>query len=137
MIKQVIHDPMLLAMKSAPATKADKQIALDLLDTLKAHRDCCVGMAANMIGAYKCIIVVSTDFGDIAMFNPKITGKDLPYQTEEGCLSLLGDPRKTTRYEFITVEYEDLNFKKHVEKFAGFTAQIIQHEVDHLSGILI
>ncbi len=127
---------MFLAQKSHPATKADMQIAIDLLDTLKAHEDGCVGMAANMIGEKKNIIVVAAEDGNVIMFNPIITKKMGQYETEEGCLSLEG-VRSCTRYSMIEVEYEDINFEKHKEIFQGWTAQIIQHEVDHLSGIII
>ncbi len=137
MIKELVHDPMFLAQKSVPATKDDKQVVTDLLDTLNAHRLGCVGMAANMIGVKKNVIVVAMGPVHVAMVNPVITKKDKPYETEEGCLSLLGGPRPVTRYEEIEVEYYDKNFKKYRKKFSGFTAQIIQHEVDHCNGILI
>jgi len=137
MVRELVHDPLFLAQKSEPATEADKQVIIDLLDTLRAHLDSCVGMAANMIGVRKKIIVVSAGLGQFAMVNPVIVKKAKPYQTEEGCLSLLGGPRKTTRYDEIEVEYLDSNFKPHHEKYTGWIAQIIQHETDHCEGVLI
>ncbi len=137
MVREIVHDPMLLAGKSVPATQADKQIITDLLDTLKAHLHECVGMAANMIGERKNIIVVSMGFMQMPMVNAVVTSKNKPYETEEGCLSFLGGPRKTTRYEEIEVEYLDANFKPKKDKFTGYIAQIIQHELDHVNGILI
>ena len=125
MVREIMHDIFFLNQKSEPALPADKQVALDLLDTLKAHEEECVGMAANMIG-----------FANLAMFNPVILKKSGAFETEEGCLSLSG-VRKTTRYQDIEVEYQDLNFVKKRQKFTGWTAQIIQHECDHLQGILI
>ena len=137
MVKELVHDPMFLAQKSEPATPADAQVITDLLDTLRAHLDGCVGMAANMIGVKKNIIVVSLGFMQVAMVNAKIVGKKKPYKAEEGCLSLLGGPRPCTRYDEIEVEYQDANFKLKKDKFTGFTAQIIQHELDHVNGVLI
>ena len=137
MVKELVHDPMFLAQKSEPATPADAQVITDLLDTLRAHLDGCVGMAANMIGVKKNIIVVSLGFMQVAMVNAKIVCKKKPYKTEEGCLSLLGGPRPCTRYNEIEVEYQDANFKLKKDKFTGFTAQIIQHELDHVNGVLI
>ena len=136
MIQPIMKDPLFLAVPSERATAADKQIAMDLLDTLRANLDGCVGMAANMIGVHKRIIAVHTGIAQIAMLNPKIVSKNGPYETEEGCLSLAG-VRKTKRYEKIEVEYQDLSMKKQRRSFSGFTAQIIQHEVDHCDGILI
>ena len=136
MVREIMKDPMFLALKSEPATKEDQQIVVDLLDTLRAHLDGCVGMAANMIGERKRIIAVSTDFMQFAMINPKIVKKAKPYQTEEGCLSLIG-VRKTTRYEEIEVTYLDESFKEKRQKYNGWLAQIIQHECDHLEGIII
>lgn len=137
MVKELMHDPFFLGAKSEKATQADKQIGQDLLDTLAAHKNDCVGMAANMIGYRKCIIVVTAPWGNMLMYNPVIVKCNKPYDTEEGCLSLLGGPRPTKRYEEIVVEYQDANFRKREQKFTGFTAQIIQHEVDHCNGILI
>lgn len=136
MIRPIMKDPMFLAVPSAKAEQGDKQTALDLLDTLRAHLDHCVGMAANMIGVHKRIIAVHTGFAQIAMINPVILKKNGPYEAEEGCLSLAG-VRKTTRYETIEVSYQDMNFKTHKQTYSGYVAQIIQHEVDHCDGILI
>lgn len=109
---------------------------VDLQDTLRANREACVGMAANMIGVNKRVIIVNMGFVDVVMFNPVLIKKDTPYETEEGCLSLTG-VRKTTRYENIEVEYLDMNWKKQRQKLSGWTAQICQHELDHLEGIII
>ena len=129
MIKPIMKDVLFLKQKSDTATKADFAVVIDLLDTLKANE-------ANMIGVAKRIIAVNIGFTNIAMINPYIIWKDNPFETEEGCLSLFG-VRKTTRYENIEVEYLDINFKKQKQKFTGWTAQIIQHEVDHCDGIII
>lgn len=137
MIRDLVHDPMFLAQKSAPATEADRQVITDLMDTLRAHLDGCVGMAANMIGVKKNIIVVSVGIAQIAMVNAKIVSKRKPFKTEEGCLSLLGGPRPTVRYDEIEVEYQDADFKPKKGTFSGWTAQIIQHELDHVNGVLI
>lgn len=131
-----MRDVMFLAQKSEAASPADRQTAVDLLDTLKAHEEGCVGMAANMIGVKKNIIAVNMGFMNVAMFNPVIVRKSGKYETEEGCLSLVG-VRPCTRYQEIEVEYEDMNFKKQRQKFQGWTAQIIQHEIDHCAGIII
>lgn len=136
MVKPIMRDIFFLRQKAEKATEADRQTAIDLLDTLKAHEDGCVGMAANMIGVNKAIIVVNMGFVNIAMFNPKIVKKSGKYETEEGCLSLDG-VRKCVRYQEIEVEYEDMNFKRQRQKYSGWTAQIIQHEIDHCNGILI
>ena len=136
MVRKIIRNKKFLAQKSVPATKEDRQVVIDLLDTLKANSNECVGMAANMIGVKKRVIIVNIGFADIVMFNPVLLKKDTPYETEEGCLSLTG-VRKTTRYENIEVEYYDMNWKKQHQKFSGWTAQICQHELDHLEGILI
>jgi len=127
---------LFLSQKSEPATKDDMQVVQDLLDTLKANEAGCVGMAANMIGIKKRIIAVNMGFLNVAMLNPVIVKKTGAYETEEGCLSLTG-VRKTTRYQEIEVEYYDVNWKKQNGKFTGWTAQIIQHECDHLEGIII
>ena len=137
MVKELVHDPILLARKSVPATQEDLQIAQDLLDTLTAHKDSCVGMAANMIGQSKCIIVFDCDGKYMTMLNPRILKASEEYETEEGCLSLLGGPRKTKRYQKIKVQYQTLDFQTRLKTFEGWTAQIIQHEVDHCNGILI
>ena len=136
MVKRIMHDPLFLAQKSVDATEADKQIVTDLLDTLKENLEHCVGMAANMIGVKKNIIIVNMGFIDVVMFNPVIVSKRDMYETEEGCLSLDG-VRKTTRYQEIEVEYYDFNWKKQRQKLSGWTAQICQHEIDHLSGKII
>ena len=136
MIKQVVKDVIFLGQRSEEATKADLSVADDLRDTLAANREHCVGMAANMIGVRKRIIIANMGMGDIVMFNPIITKKDSPYETEESCLSLIGT-RKTTRYKNIEVEYTDQQWSRKKQKFSGFIAQIIQHECDHLEGIII
>ena len=136
MIKQVVKDVIFLGQRSDEATKADISVADDLRDTLAANREHCVGMAANMIGVRKRIIIANMGMGDIVMFNPVITKKDSPYETEESCLSLIGT-RKTTRYKNIEVEYTDQQWNRRKQKYSGFIAQIIQHECDHLEGIII
>jgi len=137
MVRELVHDPILLARKSAPATKEDLAVARDLLDTLLTHRDSCVGMAANMIGQLKRIIVFDNAGTPMLMFNPVITKASGEYETEEGCLSLLGGPRKTKRYQKIKVQYQTQEFQTRLKTFEGWTAQIIQHEIDHCNGILI
>ena len=136
MIRPIMRDVLFLNQKSEEATEADKQVVQDLLDTLKANEEGCVGMAANMIGVKKRIIAVSMGFANIPMINPVIVKKSEPYETEEGCLSLLG-VRKTTRYKDIEVEFLDAGFKKQRQKYSGWIAQIIQHEIDHCNGIII
>ena len=136
MVKPIMRDLFFLRQRAEKATEADRQTAIDLLDTLKAHEDGCVGMAANMIGVNKAIIAVNMGFMNVAMFNPKIVKRNGKYETEEGCLSLDG-VRKCVRYQEIKVEYEDINFKRQRQKYSGWTAQIIQHEVDHCHGIVI
>ena len=136
MVRPIMKDPMFLAAKSETATKEDIPVAQDLLDTLRAHLEGCVGMAANMIGVRKRIIAVCMGFAQVAMLNPVIVKKQKPYEAEEDCLSLAG-VRKTTRYEEIEVTYLDLNMKPCRQRFTGFAAQVIQHEVDHCDGILI
>ncbi|WP_125770770.1 peptide deformylase [Companilactobacillus furfuricola] len=136
MIKPINKDRMSLSIPSEPSTKADLPIVTDLLDTLADHKKDCVGMAANMIGVNKQIIAVNVDMINVPMINPKIVNKTKPYDVKEGCLSLTGE-RETTRYEEIEVSFEDMNFKRHTQKFNGFVAEIIQHEIDHLAGILI
>ncbi len=137
MVKELIHDPILLARKSEKATIEDLQVAQDLLDTLIAHKDGCVGMAANMIGVCKRIIAFDNDGTYMVMFNPEIIKKSGPYDTEEGCLSLLGGPRKCKRYQTIKVQWQTAEFQTRIKTFTGFPAQIIQHEVDHCNGVLI
>ena len=136
MVKPIMRDAFFLNQKSEEATKVDMPVAQDLEDTLKANRERCVGMAANMIGYRKRIIIVATGLADMVMINPVITEKSEPYETEEGCLSLPG-VRKTNRYNKITVRYLDKRFAEHTQSFSGYIAQIIQHECDHLEGILI
>lgn len=136
MVKEIVKDVMFLSQKAEKATEKDKYIAKDLLDTLKANKDRCVGLAANMIGYNKSIICVSGGFYDFVMINPVITKKSGEYQTEEGCLSLIGE-RKCKRYNEIEVEYLDINFTKQHRKYTGFVAEIIQHEIDHTNGIII
>ena len=137
MIKQLTHDPIFLSLKSEVATKEDIQVAEDLLDTLTAHKDGCVGMAANMIGVCKRIIAFDNEGTYMVMFNPEIIKKSEPYETEEGCLSLLGGPRKCKRYKTIKVKWQTAEMQIRIKTFTGFTAQIIQHEIDHCNGILI
>lgn len=137
MIRELVHDPIFLAKKSLPATKDDVQTAQDLLETLIAHSDGCVGMAANMIGKLKCIIAFEDNDGYTVMFNPEIIGAKEPYYTQEGCLSLLGEPRRTKRYKSIKVKYQNADMQVRIKTYKDFTAQIIQHEVDHCNGILI
>lgn len=137
MIKELTHDPIFLSLKSDIATKEDFQVAEDLLDTLTAHKDGCVGMAANMIGARKRIIAFDNESTYMVMFNPEIIKKSEPYETEEGCLSLLGGPRKCKRYKTIKVKWQTAEFQTRIKTFTGFPAQIIQHEVDHCDGVLI
>ncbi|MGP4117418.1 peptide deformylase [Levilactobacillus zymae] len=136
MIRPIVHDPQHLQTKAVPATRADAGVVTDLLDTLRAHQANCVGMAANMIGQNKRIIVVLMGVLPVAMINPQITQKRAPFQTQEGCLSLTGQ-RPTTRYKTITVDYLNAQFQPQHQEFSGFIAQIIQHEVDHCQGILI
>ena len=132
-----MHDPIFLAGKSFPATKEDLPLAKDLLDTLIANREGCVGMAANMIGERKRIIVFDNDGEYMTMFNPEIIKKSEQYNTEEGCLSLLGGPRPCKRYKSIKVRWQTAKFETRIKTFTGWTAQIIQHEIDHCKGILI
>ena len=136
MVKTIVRDLLFLGQKSEETTQKDGQVIQDLQDTLAAHREGCVGMAANMIGYKKRSIIVSIGFYDLVMNNPVILSKSNPYETEEGCLSLNG-VRKTTRYREIEVRYQDVSFKEQKQKFSGFIAQIIQHEMDHLDGIII
>ena len=137
MIKELMHDPIFLAQKSDIATAEDKQVATDLLETLVAHKDSCVGMAANMIGVKKRIIAFDNEGEYMVMYNPEIIKKDGAYDAEESCLSLLGGPRKCKRFKSIKVQYQNEQFQTRIKTFAGWTAQIIQHEIDHCNGILI
>ena len=136
MVREICRDVLFLNRKAEIATEADMQVALDLLDTLKANEAGCVGLAANMIGVNKRIIAVNMGIVNMIMFNPVIVKKSGVYKTEEGCLSLTG-VRETTRYQEIEVEYKDINFKDQKQKYSGWIAQIIQHEVDHCEGIII
>lgn len=148
MVRELMHDPIFLAGKSEDATKEDIGVANDLLETLMAHRESCVGMAGNMIGVRKRIIAFLDENGRTpargsaasvytVMLNPVILKKDKPYDTEEGCLSLLGGPRKCKRYKTIKVQYQTLEMQTRTKNYEGWTAQIIQHEVDHCNGVLI
>ena len=137
MVKEVVHDPILLGVKSEPATAEDLQTAQDLLDTLTAHREGCVGMAANMIGVRRRIIVFDNDGAYMTMFNLEILKASGPYDTAEGCLSLLGGPRPCKRYQTIKVRWQNEQFQTRIKTFTGWPAQIIQHEIDHCNGVLI
>ncbi len=137
MIKELMHDPIFLGGKSEVATIEDLQTAQDLLDTLIAHKDSCVGMAANMIGVRKRIIAFDNEGKYMVMFNPEIIKKSGPYDAEESCLSLLGGPRKCKRDQSIKVQWQTEKFETRIKTFTGWTAQIIQHEIDHLNGVLI
>ena len=137
MVKEIVHDPILLGMESAPATKEDLQVARDLLDTLGANKDTCVGMAANMIGVLKRIIVFDNEGTYMTMFNPEIVKLSGLYDTQESCLSLLGGPRPCKRYQTIKVQWQNEQFQTRMKTFTGWSAQIIQHEIDHCNGILI
>ena len=136
MIRPIVKDVLFLGQKSEPATKQDLPVGQDLMDSLRANQDRCVGMAANMIGVRKKVIIVNMGIMNVVMYNPVIVKKDTPFETEEGCLSLTG-VRRTTRYQNIEVEYLDGSWKKQRRKYSGWTAQIIQHECDHLEGIII
>ncbi len=137
MVKDLVHDPIFLAQKSALADESDVSTAQDLLDTITAHKDACVGMAANMIGVLKRIIVFDNGGTFEVMYNPEIVKRSGEYRTEEGCLSLLGEPRPVKRYRSIKVKFQNSEFQERFKTFTGFTAQIIQHEIDHCNGILI
>ena len=136
MISEINHDIILLQKTSEPATEKDLWVAKNLLETLQAHEDRCVGMAANMIGVLKRIIAVEAEDGYLVLFNPVILKKSGQYEAEEGCLSLEG-VRKTKRYQSIKVQYQTMDGKPRIKTFTGWTAQIIQHEIDHCDGILI
>mgnify|MGYP002456596337 CR=1 FL=1 len=136
MIQPIMRDIAFLKQKSLPATQADRQVALDLLDTLKAHESECVGMAANMIGVNKAIIVFDNDGTPCEMFNPVIVKQSGAYETDEGCLSLTGT-RKTKRHKVIKVQWQNEKFQTRLKTFTGWTAEIIQHEIDHCEGIVI
>ena len=137
MVQKIMHDPLFLAMRSAEAVKEDLSVAKDLTDTLKANADRCVGMAANMIGIRKRIIVFNDNGTYMCMLNPEIIKREQPFETKEGCLSLRGEPRACKRYKKIKVRWQNECFQTRIKTFEGFTAQIIQHEIDHCNGILI
>ena len=137
MVKELIHDPIFLARKAETATPADLDTARDLLETLMAHKETCVGMAANMIGVTKRIIAFVDGKDYSVMFNPEIIKAEKPYETEEGCLSLLGGPRPCRRFQKIKVRYQNEKFQTRLKTYEGWTAQIIQHEIDHCNGVLI
>ena len=137
MVRELIHDPILLGRPSVPATAEDLNVAQDLLDTLNAHRETCVGLAANMIGVHKTLIVFDNDGEPMLMLNPEIIKAEGAYDTQEGCLSLLGGPRPAKRYQKIKVRFQNTAMQVRLKTFTGWTAQIIQHEVDHCNGVLI
>ena len=137
MVREIVHDPILLGAKSEAATKDDLQVAQDLLDTLVANKETCVGMAANMIGVRKRIIVFDNEGAYMTMFNPEIIKMSGPYDTEEGCLSLLDGPRPCKRYQTIKVRWQNEQFQTRIKTFTGWPGQIIQHEIDHCNGVLI
>ncbi len=137
MVRELMHDPIFLSRRSQPAGAEDLDTARDLLETLAFHKDSCVGMAANMIGVSRRIIVFDWEGSCMTMLNPVILKAEGEYEAEEGCLSLLGGPRKTKRFRKIRVEYQNLQLQKRIRTFTGWTAQIIQHEIDHCNGILI
>lgn len=138
MIMELVHDPILLSLKSDDASEEDADTVQNLVDTLTAHKDSCVGMAANMIGSAKRIIAFVDENGQyMVMLNPVIIKAEKSYDTEESCLSLLGGPRKCTRFRSIKVQYQTTEMQTRIKSFKGFTAQIIQHEIDHCCGVLI
>ncbi|MBQ4086580.1 MAG: peptide deformylase [Clostridia bacterium] len=137
MVRELVHDPLFLGMRSEDATAEDLPVAQDLLETLIAHREECVGMAANMIGVRKRIIVFDNEGEYMAMFNPQIIKESDGYAAQESCLSLLGGPRRCKRYKSIKVQWQNAAFQTKIKTFTGWTAQIIQHEIDHCNGILI
>ena len=137
MVKELMHDPLFLGRKSRAATKEDLAIGRDLLETLVAHKETCVGMAGNMIGETVAVIAFFEGDSPVVMYNPEILKAEGAYDTEEGCLSLLGGPRKCRRYQKIKVRWDNEGFQKRIKTFSGWTAQIIQHEVDHCNGVLI
>ncbi|MGN1003730.1 MAG: peptide deformylase [Oscillospiraceae bacterium] len=136
MVREIMKDTLFLAQKSSPAAAEDLPVAADLLETLEAHKESCVGMAANMIGVSKRIIAFDNEGVFMVMFNPEIIKKSGPYEAEEGCLSLTGT-RKTKRWKSIKVQYQNEKFQTRFKSFSGWTAQIIQHEIDHCEGIII
>ena len=136
MVREIMRDEAFLSQKAEPAILEDLPVAQDLLDTLTAHKDGCVGMAANMIGVCKRIIVFDNEGKYMVMFNPEIVKRSGPYEAEEGCLSLTGT-RKAKRWQSIKVQYQNEQFQTRFKTFTGWTAQIIQHEIDHCEGVLI
>lgn len=137
MVRELMHDPIFLARKSGQAGREDLETVRDLLDTLAYHRETCVGMAANMIGVTRRIIAFDNEGINMVMLNPEILKASGEYETEEGCLSLLGGPRKTKRFQKIKVQYQTPELQVRIKTFTGWTAQIIQHEIDHCNGVLI
>ena len=137
MVRELMHDPLFLGRKSRAAAKEDLTIGRDLFETLVAHKDTCVGMAGNMIGETVAVIAFFDGNTPVVMYNPEILKAEGEYETQEGCLSLLGGPRPCRRYQKIKVRWDNENFQKRVKTFTGWTAQIIQHEVDHCNGVLI
>ena len=137
MVRELMHDPLFLARKSRAAAKEDLPVGQDLLETLVAHKETCVGMAGNMIGETVAVIAFFDEGKPAVMFNPEILKAEGEYEAEEGCLSLLGGPRKCRRYQKIKVRWANEHFQKRIKPFTGWTAQIIQHEVDHCNGVLI
>ena len=137
MVRELVHDPIFLAQKSTEASKEDLPVAKDLLETLAAHKETCVGMAANMIGVAKRIIAFDNGGKYMVMLNPEIIKQSGEYEAEESCLSLLGGPRKTKRYHKIKVRWQNEALQTRIKTFEGWTAQIIQHEIDHCNGVLI
>ncbi len=137
MVREIVHDPFMLKIRSADTTAEDNPTAQDLADTLVFHKKGCVGMAANMIGVHKRIIAFFDNSKVTVMFDPEIIQRSQPYETKEGCLSLVGDPRPVTRYKSIKVRFADKYRKVHEKRYSGITAQIIQHEIDHCNGVLI
>ena len=136
MVREIMRDEAFLARKAEPAAPEDLSVAQDLLDTLTTHKDSCVGMAANMIGVNKRVIVFDNEGAYMVIFNPEIVKKSEPYQAEEGCLSLPG-VRKAKRWKSIKVQYQNEKFQTRFKTFIGWTAQIIQHEIDHCEGVLV
>ena len=137
MVRELVHDPFVLSIKSTPAAAEDLAAAGDLLDTLLHHKTNCVGMAANMIGIHRRIIVFFDGDTPCTMLNPEILKAEGPYEAKEGCLSLLGDPRPARRFQKIKVRWQTKDLQPRIKTFTGYTAQIIQHEIDHCNGILI
>ncbi len=137
MVREIIHEPFILRMASEKADASDLETAADMYDTLVHNRETCVGMAANMIGVRRRIIIFDDNGKIVTMFNPEIIKAEHPYETKEGCLSLLGGPRPVTRYKNIKVRWQNERFQDRIKNFSGYTAQIIQHEVDHINGVLI